>query len=59
MYYTSLDVEFNFTSNGLKFIAIKAVFNEIFTEKRIFFKFQITHLIFIELHQTTYRLIDN
>ena len=57
MYNASLDAEFNFTSNKLKFKAIEAIVNEIFTEKRDFLLFQITHLIFIEFHQNTYTSI--
>ena len=54
MYNASLDVEFNFTSNKLKVKAIEAIF----TENRDFLIFQITHLIFIEFHQNTYRSIE-
>ena len=50
MYKASLDVEFNFTSNELKLKAIKAIFNEIFTENQNFLLFQITFIYFIHLH---------
>ena len=50
MYKASLDVEFNFTSNELKLKAIKAIFNEIFTENQNFLLFQITLIYFIFIY---------